>query len=330
MRLLLLSVIGMISFSTVANETGIDAARKRLPDFYVYSSERNKEISKEEAVFSITITNPDFEGYIENGIEVLASFNGERFDYNLNEGLTHELKVAPGTYIFQFYIDGYEEIYSDSVTIKPGYQSDVRLFFSEANYPSIEEKPVIYLYPETDLDVTVQVVPKGHFTFTYPEIGNGWKGIAHPDGSISVDNKTYPYLFWEAEDQLPATAIDLKKGFVVKGKEAVTFLEKQLTAIGMNEREQTDFITYWGPRLAANEQQFIHFLINESCDAVADLKISPAPEAVYRIFMIWSPLQEGTLMEPEPQELPAMDRTGYHVLEWGGSELPAINQISLR
>lgn len=324
MRIFLLSVIGMITFSASASKLGIDETRKRIPDFYVSSSERNKELSKEEALFSITITNRDFEGHIENGTEVMASFNDQRFDYNLNEGLTHQLKVAPGTYIFQFYIYGYEEIYSDSVTIKPGYQSDVRLFFREADYPAMEEKPVIYLYPQADLDVSVQVTPRGTMTFTYPEMNNGWKGTAHPDGSISMNNKTYPYLFWEAEDQIPATAIDLKKGFVVKGEDAVAFLEKQLTSIGLNEREQADFITYWGPRLTANDQQFVHFLVNESCDVIADLKITPAPESVCRIFMVWSPLPEGTTLLPEPQQLSVMNRSGFHAVEWGGAEIQLV------
>lgn len=327
-RILLLSLLGITFYTSACCHPAKHETRKRLPDFYVVSTERNKELSKEEALFSFTISNGDFSGYIKNGLEVHASCNEERFDYNLNEGLVHTLKVKPGKYIFQFYIDGYEEIYSDSVTIEPGYQSDVRLFFREAKYEIMEEKPVIYLYPKSDLNVQVTVEPRGEMTFTYPEMGKGWNGTAHPDGSITVNNKTFPYLFWEAKQSAATTAVDLKKGFIVKGSEAVAFLEKQLSKMGMNEREQTDFITYWGPRLTVNEQQFVHFLVNASCDQVADLNISPKPDAVYRIFMIWSPLPENATVITEPQELPAMDRSGYHVVEWGGSEIN-LNLFSL-
>lgn len=329
-RVLLLSLVGLTFYTSACCHPAKRETRKRIPDFYVTSTERNKELTKEEALFSITIGNEDFSGYIENGLEVLASCNGERFDYNLKEGLTHTLKVKPGKYIFQFYVEYYEEIYSDSVTIQPGYQSNIQLFFREANYPSLEEKPVIYLYPKTDLNVRVSVQPKGKMTFTYPEIGTGWEGTAHPDGSITVNTKTYPYLFWEAEQLISASTIDLKKGFVVKGTDAIPFLEKQLTKMGLNEREQTDFITYWGPRMAANNQQFVHFLVNAKCNDIADLNISPKPDAIYRIFMVWSPLSEGEVMNLEPQELPVMDRSGFHAVEWGGSEIPAITSISMR
>ena len=46
------------------------------------------------------------------------------------------------------------------------------------------EKPVIYLYPETETEVTVQLDFDGELTCTYPAYDNGWTVTArrHLDG----------------------------------------------------------------------------------------------------------------------------------------------------
>lgn len=322
MRTLFSSILLFVTWNAALAASPTEETPKRIADFRIVSSQPNKQLSKEEALFSFTITNSGLQHLINGEHEVLASCNNERFDFSLKNGLTHELKVKPGKYVFQFYLlYGYEEIYSDSVTILPGYETKVNLFFHEAEYPVMEEKPIIYLYPKEDTKVQVQVKPTGTMTFTYPEIRNGWNGVAHPDGTMSIAGKTYPYLFWEASDHITASDVDLKQGFIVPGKEAIPFLEKHLSAMGLNAREQTDFITYWGPRLAANKQQFVHFLVNKECDKIATLNISPAPEAMYRIFMVWSPMPEGMEVQPQAQILPKIDRSGFHVVEWGGAEL---------
>lgn len=329
MRTLFSSILLFITWNAAFAACPSEETLKRIADFRVVSSHPNKQLSKEEARFSFTITNSGLEHLVENGEPVLASFNNERFDFSLKNGTTHNLTVKPGKYVFQFYIYEYEEIYSDSVLILPGYETKVNLYFHLADYPALEEKPVIYVYPKEDTPMNIQVNPKGSMTFTYPEIGNGWNVVAHPDGSMSIAGKTYPYLFWEATDHFSASDIDLKQGFIVTGKEAIPFLEEHLATMGLNSREQTDFITYWGPRLAANEQQFVHFVVNKACDRMATLDITPAPEAVYRIFMVWSPMPEGMHLQPQAQVLPAMDRSGFHVVEWGGAELDLFRLSSM-
>ncbi|MBQ8827031.1 MAG: hypothetical protein IJ007_08060, partial [Oscillospiraceae bacterium] len=59
------------------------------------------------------------------------------------------------------------------------------------------EKPVIYLYPEKETEVSVKVNLKdGELTCTYPDHGDGWNVTAYPDGTLinSADGREYSYL----------------------------------------------------------------------------------------------------------------------------------------
>src|SRR4051812_17422787 len=65
----------------------------------------------------------------------------------------------------------------------------------------VYKKPVIYLYPQQQQQVSVKIDLNGIFTVTDPFYKNGWNVIAAPDGKFfdPADGKNYPYLFWEAE-----------------------------------------------------------------------------------------------------------------------------------
>ena len=64
--------------------------------------------------------------------------------------------------------------------------------------PSTPEKPVIYLYPETETEITVQLDYSGELTCTYPTYTDGWKVTAAPDGTLTDEKgQTYNYLYWE-------------------------------------------------------------------------------------------------------------------------------------
>ena len=52
----------------------------------------------------------------------------------------------------------------------------------------------------------------------------------------------------------------VESGFFVGSDQVVSFLEKKLTDAGLSSKEQADFITFWGPKLAQNELNFVHFI----------------------------------------------------------------------
>ncbi len=178
------------------------------------------------------------------------------------------------------------------------------------------KKPVIYLYPETEMEISVNLNFDGDLTYTYPLYNDGWQVTARPDGTITDENgKEYNYLFWEGESNV---AYDIKEGFCVKGEDTEGFLEEALEQLGLNRREANEFIVYWLPQMQKNAYNLISFAGEQYTDN-ASLDISPAPDTLIRVFMVWKAADEET--ELKAQELSAPARQGFTVVEWGGSEI---------
>lgn len=181
---------------------------------------------------------------------------------------------------------------------------------------SAPEKPVIYLYPEEETQVSVKLTTDGGLTCTYPAYGNGWNVTAAPDGTLTDENgQTYNYLYWEGRS---SAQYDFSKGFCVKGEDTAAFLEDALEKLGLNRREANEFIVYWLPQMQENPYNIIAFQADAYTD-VAPLDITPAPDSLIRVFMAYYPSE--TEITIAPQELTAPQRTGFTVIEWGGTEL---------
>ncbi len=194
--------------------------------------------------------------------------------------------------------------YAEKITVLERYEEPV------------EEKPVIYLYPEEKKEVSVNLDFNGVLTTTYPEYKDGWKVTATPEGTLFDENgKEYYCLYWEG---ISGTEYDFSKGFCVPGDETADFLESSLEKLGLSPREANEFIIYWLPRMEQNAYNLISFQ-NEAYTESAKLEISPDPDTLIRVFMAWKPLDEP--IDIEPQELSAPERTGFTAVEWGGAEI---------
>ena len=180
-----------------------------------------------------------------------------------------------------------------------------------------DAKPVIYLYPTSEETVTVKLDYKGKLTCTYPEYKDEWKVIAKPDGTLTnvSDNREYSYLFWEGVSN---TKWDMSKGFVVKGNETEKFLQEKLEYLGLTPREYNEFIVYWLPIMQENEYNLITFA-GEDYENLAKLKITPKPDSILRVMMIFKSLDKP--IDVEEQELKPFVRDGFTVIEWGGTEV---------
>ena len=177
-------------------------------------------------------------------------------------------------------------------------------------------KPVIYLYPEQETEVSVQLQLDGTLTCTYPAYNSSWTVTAAPDGTLTdKKGQTYNYLYWEGET---TAQWDLSKGFCVKGEGTAAFLETALEKLGLNRREANEFIVYWLPLMEQNPYNIISFQTDIYTDA-AQLKSSPAPDTLIRVFMAWKAAD--TFTQLEEQELTAPERAGFTVVEWGGTEV---------
>ena len=179
-----------------------------------------------------------------------------------------------------------------------------------------EEKPVIYLYPETETRVTVKLDLSGELTCTYPAYDGGWVVTAAPDGTLTDEHgRTYNYLYWEGEG---TEAYDFSKGFCVAGSDTAAFLEDALDRLGLTRREANEFLVYWLPRMQDNSYNLIAFQ-QEAYTQSAKLTVSPRPDSVLRVFMAWKPLARP--VDVPAQTLPGFERRGFTLVEWGGAEV---------
>ena len=179
-----------------------------------------------------------------------------------------------------------------------------------------EEKPVIYLYPETETRVTVKLDLSGDLTCAYPAYDGGWTVTAAPDGTLTDEHgRTYNYLYWEGEG---TEAYDFSKGFCVAGSDTAAFLEDALDRLGLTRREANEFLVYWLPRMQDNPYNLIAFQ-QEAYTESAKLTVSPQPDSVLRVFMAWKPLARP--VDIPAQTLPGFERRGFTLVEWGGAEV---------
>jgi len=181
------------------------------------------------------------------------------------------------------------------------------------------KKPVIYLYPEQETDVHVELeLTESELNTTYPKYNNGWNVTAYPNGRLlnKADGTHHRSLFWDAVNC--RTRYDFSKGFCVAGSNTESFLKEKLTYMGLTEDEMNEFIVYWLPLMEHNEYNLISFQGDVYTNS-AKLNITPAPDSILRIFMAYVPLEDEVNIEP--QQLNTFERKGFTVVEWGGSNI---------
>lgn len=225
------------------------------------------------------------------------------------------------TYHVENINDDYKESF-DTVEILIGTHDDIRILYSELleiDFPAetlLIKKPVIYIYPEETTEVKISIESECIITTSYPKYDSSWQVIVEPDGVITDhEGRQYSYLYWEGEI---AFEHQFPSGFVISQENTIEFLEEKLEILGLNFQEKNDFITYWLPELEKYKYNKVRFLSEEYEQLVA-LEITPEPETLIRIFMIFKGLDE--FEELEEQVLEPIQRAGYTVIEWGGAEV---------
>lgn len=306
----------LLSLQTFAKET-----EEWVPQIMLISSEKDESLSKNESQFIFEFFNISSD---ENQkIKIHYSIDNIENKSFLDSNNKLYIKSKPGVHNFQFYYnDQYFEVYADSLNALPQHSDYYEIRFESSEFPTVVEKPVIYLYPESEINFSVQVNPKGKLSFTYPKYNEEWKGKVDPNGNIKIESNEYNYLFWESNQSINLNQIDLNKGAIVKGKEALSFLENQLNKFGFTTKEKADFITFWAPQLQKNEFNYIYFVLNNDADIFAELSVTPKPNNIYRFYMLTSKIENpNDFYYLEPQLIESVNRTGFTVLEWGGSKI---------
>ncbi|WP_167148900.1 transcriptional initiation protein Tat [Actinomyces sp. ZJ308] len=192
-----------------------------------------------------------------------------------------------------------------------------------------DKKPVLYLYPSVTTNLSVSLDYQGRLTYTYPKPQTqadgrvSWQVTASPDGDLTdASGRHYPSLFWEGEGPASSTQ---DEGFVVHADAATGFLEEKLSVLGLSQREASEFITFWGPRIAERGSALVTFATDEYArravyrftDTSSGAEV--LPETFIRVYVLIGEVPRTPV--PEQDLVPAPARTGFTAVEWGGTEL---------
>ncbi|MEI3392877.1 MAG: hypothetical protein V8R39_07405 [Clostridia bacterium] len=181
------------------------------------------------------------------------------------------------------------------------------------------DKPIIYLYPEKEQEISVKLGKPENIICSYPEYKTEWNVISKPNGDlIDLDtNRNLYALYYESKN-----VVDFKveeDGFIVNKTDVASFLEEKLNVLGLNEREAEEFIVYWLPRLQQNEYNYIRFATTDEVNKNMPLEFSENLDTLIRVLMIYKGIEEP--IKVKEQKLTSPKRTGFVVVEWGGSEI---------
>ena len=188
------------------------------------------------------------------------------------------------------------------------------------NHSSISEKPIIYLYPKEDTQVSVKLGNEDKITCSYPTYtSGGWNILAKPTGDlIDLNSGRNLYsLYYECDNSAQYTMKN--DGFVVESEKLVEFLEEKLSILGLTEREAEEFIVYWLPRLQANRYNYIRFATIDEINQNMPLEFSTNPDTLIRVLMTYKPLEHP--IDVEEQQLSTPERIGFVAVEWGGAQI---------
>lgn len=201
-----------------------------------------------------------------------------------------------------------------------------------------------------------------------------WNVLANPNGVMTVVGTSVDvtYLFWEAESSssidlpdtppasrssspLPPTEPQLSlarssfipritrcspdESVMMPTKDVPSYLDRSLLALGLHTEARTSFITYWLPSFLKHRHVALRFVPQVEYEAAAPLEVSPPPDLVMRIFMVFQGISADRLeswqkarercLEPVDfwkgivgtDETRQSDPSLFRVLEWGGMEI---------
>jgi hypothetical protein len=225
----------------------------------------------------------------------------------------------------------YDEIITRMYDFKSQHRVKILFYATQNRYMIEADKPILYIYNKDETDCSIKINPRGEFSFTYPAHNEKWEFVTKSDGTLKTASGEYPYLFWEGESSHlryvkssnELSQLSLANAYQINTDSTISFLESQLNQFGLNDRERTDFITYWGPRIQEQDYALIQFIWGEGyTEHIGSIDMTPKPESSLRLFMLMSNLDA---LNPKIQTTPLLvsplKRNGLTLIEWGGSQL---------
>ena len=195
------------------------------------------------------------------------------------------------------------------------YSVEIFVPYKHGDIEYTEWKPILYLYPEKDMDVKVNIEHPEYLMTTYPKYNDGWNVHVLKDGSMyDINNKYYYALYW---DEVQVHKVDFREGFYVTKDNAIEFLEDKLSIIGLNDKERNEFIMYWLPKLEDNGKSLVYFELTEEVEKYNKLDIKPVPDSMLRVIIHIKKVDKKVSIKEE--KLETFNRIGFSAVEWGGT-----------
>lgn len=181
-----------------------------------------------------------------------------------------------------------------------------------------ESKPAIYLYPKRPTIVKIKLHPPvGWITTSRPQYQkNGWRVLAMPSGNLYQGFKSYSHLFYEA--MLPTPKMP-DKYVVLDGNDLLNELEDLGQKLSLNEKESKEMAQYWAEKLPKAAYYQVGLMSKVQIDQIEPLDVSPSPDIIYRIRLVFRELEQKIDSSYEPRI--NFDRKGFSLVEWGGFEI---------
>lgn len=304
-------------------------AEESVPEYQVVKETLDKKVPDGKCRVFGKVT---YEKVPVKGVKVSTIAHKE---YTVSEGVGNYsfLIDAKKIKLYAFQI-GFGEIVTEEYDFKKGHSVHIDFYLQEKNSVKEVEKPVIYLYSPSTLSVNLTLDFKGELSFSYPEYNNGWNVEVTPSGNLvdAISRKEYPYLFWEGKQQdLSFTSLfNAFDGYQINTDSTISFLELKLTELGLNEKEQTDFITYWAPRIIQKQYATIQFLVDEDyASEIGALNVTPKPDCIRRVYLLFTGGDQATeSVHSVPRKIKPFHREGFTIIEWGGTELSPRKRVN--
>ncbi|MFH2049163.1 MAG: hypothetical protein ABIJ12_06930 [bacterium] len=175
--------------------------------------------------------------------------------------------------------------------------------------PCQVDAPNIYLYPETEsnVSVTLDFPNGGYVNKSEPIYNDGWNVNVTPEGLIDGE---YDYLFYKA---ILPTQPNTNEGWLLTRANLEAEFRTILAEHGFVGREIDDFVEYWVPLL--NDAPY-YGVYPQDVESFVELNISPQPENTLRVFLLVLPYEQPITI-PVPREHDNFIRDGFTVVEWG-------------
>lgn len=173
----------------------------------------------------------------------------------------------------------------------------------------------LYLYPEKETQVTIQVKPPAQIISSNPTYNDSWQVLAYPDGRLkTLDGKIFSKISY---DYLTSPLGPPETGLVVKKEELGEALKTYGASLGLAGQEIADFVLFWQKNLPAAPYYLISHYNQAQSQTLMPLEISPRPDLLIQVVMYFKPLEKPVnANHPIFEKIPP--RLGFVAVDWSG------------